>query len=90
MLNEDYELTLLFTGKDFDTIETSLFKEVIPLKVEDSVLDINPIRHNDCGIVYFPEISAIQKSLWLANLRIAAIQIAGFGYPMSTFGAAID
>lgn len=85
----DYSLTLIKLG-GVSTIDQSLFENVIQLDIVEGALDIEPIRRNDFGIVYFPDIGMSPESILLSNLRLAPIQIAGTGHPVSTFGAHID
>ncbi|MGB2926581.1 MAG: hypothetical protein WBB82_14880 [Limnothrix sp.] len=85
----DYELTLIKLGGS-QTTDESLFETVIQLDIIEGSLNIDPIRHNDFGIVYFPDIGMSPESILLSNLRLAPIQLAGTGHPASTFGAQID
>lgn len=86
----DYELTLVHLGKELAQVDQDLFLEVLHLEIKDGVLDIEPLRENEFAIAYFPDVGISPESILLANLRLAPIQIAGCGYPVSTDGAKID
>jgi hypothetical protein len=91
-LKEDYELTLIHFGQDYDptAIDTEPFSAVIRLELRDGALNLEPIRQNDFGLIYYPDIGMSPESILLANLRLAPIQVAGTGHPVSTFGSEID
>ncbi|AFY39502.1 hypothetical protein Lepto7376_3276 [[Leptolyngbya] sp. PCC 7376] len=86
----DYDLTLIYLGSNLDTVDQTLFKDVISLEVVDGALNLDPIRQNDFAIAYFPDVGMSPESILLSNLRIASIQIAGTGHPVSTYGSNID
>ena len=96
-LGERYHLTLLDIGAgDTHQTDTTLFDEVLevrsaqpgqPIPVEVLVA---PLRRNEFGAVYFTEVGLTPESLLLSNLRIAPIQITGYGHPVSTHGSEID
>ena len=93
-LKNDYELTLVHLGdySDLKYIDTTIFKHVkyIPLDaaVNKTVLEI--IDNNDFGLVYYPDTGMNKQSICLSNLRIAPVQVAGYGHPVSTYGSEID
>ncbi len=89
-LGSDYELTLVYLGSNIENIDQTLFQQVIPLDVVNGTLNIEPIRQNDFAITYFLDVGMSPESILLSNLRIAPIQIAGTGHPVSTYGSEID
>ena len=89
-MKDDYELTLINIGKPNENLETSIFKEVKHVNLAGNALHIDPIKENEFGFAYFPDIGMVLESIYLANMRIAPIQAAGYGHPASTYGAEID
>lgn len=89
-LAPDYKLTLVYLGLNLEQVDQHLFQQVLHLRVIDGALDIEPIRTNDFAIAYFPDVGLSAESILLANIRLAPIQIAGLGHPVSTRGAQID
>ncbi len=86
----DYELTLVHLGGIRNNLETSYFRDIKYIDIENQSLNIEPIRENDYMVVYYPDVGMNPHSIFLANLRIAPIQICGTGHPVSTFGSEID
>jgi hypothetical protein len=41
-------------------------------------------------VLFYPEVGMFSHTLWLANQRLARVQVAGYGHSVSTFGAKID
>lgn len=88
-VSPDYELTLIALD-NLENVDTHLFSQMISLEVVNGALNIEPIRENNFGIVYFPDVGMSPESILLSNLRLAPIQIAGTGHPVSTYGSQID
>ena len=88
-LKSKYHLTLVALGNTQQS-DLSMFDEVRVVSSSNGILDVNAIATNDFQIVIFPDIGMFGTSIPLANLRIAPIQIAWLGHPVSTFGAEID
>lgn len=89
-LKDDYELTLVNLGKPSNSLDTSIFKEVKHVQISSNGLNLASIKENDFIFAYFPDIGMTLESIYLANMRIAPIQAAGYGHPASTYGAEID
>ncbi|MBN8530420.1 MAG: hypothetical protein J0L97_00960 [Alphaproteobacteria bacterium] len=93
-LKGHYHLTLLHLYRDEEFIDRGLFDEVRFLAKEDELIDRTElnrlVQNNDYGVVYYPDISMSNTSTVLSNLRIAPIQIVGYGHPVSTFGSEMD
>jgi len=85
----EFDLTLVHLGKDNPDLDTSLFKEVRRFRM-GSPLDLSALTPNDWAIAYFPDIGMNIESIFLSNLRLAPIQICGYGHPVSTFGSKVD
>jgi hypothetical protein len=86
----DYHLTLFYIPVPGKKIDTRLFQDVKMLNFENGVLDIRPLVQNDFQLAYFPDVGMTSFSVWLANLRIAPIQVVSTGHSVSTWGADID
>jgi hypothetical protein len=87
---QDYDLTLFYIPMPGKKIDTTLFREVRELSFANGVLDIGPLLDNDFQVAFFPDIGMTSFSIWLANLRIAPIQLVSTGHPVSTWGTEID
>ena len=86
-----YHLTFIHAGalpeekRDF-----TLFDEVIELPFDGVQLNIGPLERNDFAAVIFPDVGMTLTSIFLANQRIAPVQLAMVGHSASTFGACVD
>jgi hypothetical protein len=92
-LAADYDLTLIHiesTKVDEKNLDTKIFKKVLKVNYNNNVLQFSSILNNDFSLVYFPDVGMVDVSTYLANLRIAPIQVMGYGHPVSTFGSKID
>jgi hypothetical protein len=89
-LEQDYELTLVHLGGARDNIDIGPFKRAKYVAFEAGALNISSIQTNDFSVIYYPDIGMTPESIFLANLRIAPIQICGTGHPVSTYGSEID
>jgi hypothetical protein len=88
-LAAEFDLTLVHLGPERPDLDTSLFKELRRFQLSPPV-DLSMLTPNDWGIAYYPDIGMNIESIFLSNLRIAPIQICGYGHPVSTFGSRID
>lgn len=89
-LKGHYNLTLVHLGMNRKEIDTGLFQDVRHICFDYNRLDIRVIQENDFQAVFFPDAGLEPESRYLCNLRIAPIQIMGYGHPVSTFGSRID
>ena len=89
-LKNDYELTLVQLYHPHDNFDRSLFKDFKFVKIANNKLGLDPILNNDFGLAYYPDIGMQFEERYLANLRIAPIQVTSYGHPVSTFGSEID
>lgn len=89
-LAEEHELVLIHLGADREDLDTRLFAEVRSYDAGRDLMDISAFANNDFSLAYFPDIGMSLESILLANMRIAPIQVANYGHPVSTFGAKID
>jgi predicted O-linked N-acetylglucosamine transferase (SPINDLY family) len=89
-LHNDYELTLVHLGDTREDLDTSGFHTVTSVRVSHGILNLESIQDNDFMVAFYPDIGMTDESIFLANLRLAPIQICGTGHPVSTFGSEID
>lgn len=89
-LRPEYDLTLIHLGEPRDNLNTSMFENVINIKMTDDKIDLAEIQSNEFSAVYYPDIGMTQESIVLSNIRLAPIQIVGYGHPVSTHGSKID
>lgn len=93
---DSYKMTLIHTGRDEPSeLARNYFDEIHTVRFESSgggnyTLTTAPIVSNDFQLVYYPDIGMTDESIWLSNIRLAPIQVTGYGHPVSTFGSEID
>ncbi len=89
-LKKDYELTLIEFG-DPKNNDIDLFNEVINIKPNaENSLNIDQVVNKDFSMIFYPDLGMNLDSIIFSNLRIAPVQIGGYGHPVSTFGSEID
>jgi hypothetical protein len=88
-LAAEFDLTLVHLGPERGDLDTTLFREVRRFQM-NLPAELKSVTPNDWGIVYFPDIGMNIESIFLSNLRLAPIQICGYGHPVSTFGSRVD
>ena len=59
-------------------------------KLETETPDFSVFSPNDFSLAFYPDIGMSVESVLLANVRIAPIQVCGYGHPVSTHGSKID
>ena len=93
---EKYRMTLLHTGSHepaklatdyFDVVHSS---RLISKGGNINQLNLKSVTTGDFQLAFFPDIGMTDESVWLSNLRLAPIQVTGYGHPVSTFGSEID
>ena len=94
-LFSDYELTLIHLGCVTEDIEKDKFEKIkfVYLVGDQSgqvSLQTEDLAENDYIMAIYPDIGMGMESIYLSNLRIAPIQVAMYGHPVSTFGSRID
>ena len=94
---DKYRMTLIHTGVHPPTdLALNYFDVVhctrINAKVKEGMneLHLRDVVTNDFQLVFYPDIGMTDESVWLSNLRLAPIQVTGYGHPVSTFGSKID
>jgi glycosyltransferase involved in cell wall biosynthesis len=88
-LAENYELTLInLSGYQYNHTP-NIFKNEINLKIDTGSFDLSKIP-DDFILAVFPDIGMTNESIFLANLRIAPVQIGLPGHSASSHGAQVD
>lgn len=67
-----------------------LFKKIFTLKNKNGFPDYGPIVKNNFDLVIFTDVGLNTESLILSNLKIAPVQIAMYGHPVSTAADTMD
>jgi hypothetical protein len=91
-LSKNYDLVAVTEHGKIDATAKKLFTKVIENKSTnyDFVSLLAQIRSVNPDIIFYPSIGMSNLGIWLANLRLAPIQISGLGHPASSFSSAID
>lgn len=84
------QLTLVHLGVPTRDLDKSLFARVCQVVVRDGTAKVDDVLSNDFAMVYFTDVGMNPESVWLSNMRLAPIQAAGYGHPVSTFGSRVD
>jgi hypothetical protein len=89
-LAEKYKLTLVHLGSIDPTADLSIFKNVVQVSIDDRGLDLSEIQTTTFGGALFLDIGLTTESIYLSNMRLAPLQIACLGHPVSGRGNQID
>jgi hypothetical protein len=81
----DVTLYALHPGQD-----SKLCSNIVPMYNSKLNEAINTIKSKKHRLIYFTEIGMHPSSIFLANLRLAPIQVTTYGHSVSTWGAEID
>ena len=88
-LADDYDITLVHLGPGQPQVD-DLFTDVRRVRLQGGGLALGAVADNDFQLAFYPDVGAGRESIYLANLRLAPIQMTGCGCPVSTFGSQID
>lgn len=90
-LAKHYDLTLIHLSQDRPDLDTSLFTDVRQIRQKaDETPDISSIAENDFQAIFYPDMHCVPEASYLANLRIAPIQVMAYGCLSSNWGSQID
>ncbi|XFA73902.1 hypothetical protein RYO59_002162 [Thermosynechococcaceae cyanobacterium Okahandja] len=89
-LQTEYEVVLYYFGNTEIPPDRQGFTETHYLPLVKGRLDLEPLRKHNLMLVYYPDVGMNAESILLSNLRLAPIQVMGYGHPVSTFGSEID
>lgn len=83
-LAKKYQLTLVHLGPIDPQADMSIFKNVIQVSINDSGLDLSELQVTTFGLTLFLDIGLAPESIYLANMRLAPMQVACLGHPVSS------
>ncbi len=86
----EYELTLIYHDERGLPLDEQMFDKIVRLPGDDLPTIIAAIRSESPGIIIYPDIGMGQISLGMSNIRLAPIQIAMYGHPVSSYAKHID
>lgn len=89
-LHGDYDLVLFHLGEKREDLDLELFSEVHPIAFHGETLNLEAVQENDFQVVLYPDLGLDPESRYLANLRLAPIQVACYGNPVSSSGSLVD
>jgi hypothetical protein len=89
-LAEKYKLTLVHLGPIDSAADLSIFKNVVQVSVSDCGLDLSEIQTTTFGMALFLDVGLTTESIYLSNMRLAPVQVACHGHPVSGRGNQID
>jgi hypothetical protein len=89
-LAEKYKLTLVHLGPIDAQADLSIFKNVSQVSATKYGLDLSEIQSTTFGAALFLDTGLTSESIYLSNMRLAPLQIACHGHPVSGRGNEID
>ena len=89
-LKGDHHLTLLHSTRPTEELDTTLFDEVVHLKVDQNGFDLSPLRDKNFAAVVFCDVGMTMQSILISDVRLAPHQLLLTGHPVSTFGGEMD
>ncbi|CAM3821500.1 peptide transporter [Polynucleobacter arcticus] len=77
-----------------DEITKQVFDEFIPIQNTSMIDQLRQIqeqaKNSKALVCYMPSVGMFPLTMWLANLRVAPLQLMALGHPATTHGHAID
>ena len=89
-IGKRHRMELINLGAGRDEIDKFGFDRIHHLSAKGLFVDTREIAKNNYSAVFFPDIGMDFQGIFLSNIRLAPVQIMGYGHPSSTFGAKID
>ncbi len=89
-LRGKYRLTLVTLGKPDPGFATEGFDEVRDVVQEGRTIQCTSLAETDFQLAFFPDVGMTVESIWLSNMRLAPIQVVGYGHPTTTADSRID
>lgn len=92
---EHFELVAMAYENCVDATTLQVFDEFVPIQQDIGVIQqLQIIQHEaekqNAAICYMPSVGMFPLTMWLANLRVAPLQIMALGHPATTHSHAID
>lgn len=92
---ENFNVVALGYEHCTDEVTRAVFDEFIPISKDVSLID--QLRHiqkvcqeRNAQVCYMPSVGMFPLTMWLANLRVAPLQMMALGHPATTHSDAID
>jgi len=89
-MSDDFTLALIEISTGEMKNIPDYFKEIYRVKSNGTLVNYGSIVKNDFNAVIFPDVGLNTESLLLSNVRIAPVQIAMYGHPVTTASNEID
>jgi len=89
-LQDHFSLSLICFDKPVKKNNNGCFSEYIYINTKGNVIDYTPLSTNTFDMIIFPDVGLNIESLILSNVRIAPVQVAMYGHPVSTGSDTID
>jgi len=94
LFDDAIELTLIQIKIDTLNLEidTTGFKDIIEVSLNPHTgqMDLTPLYRKKFHVIFYPDVGMLAESIYLANKRLAPIQICSYGHPVSTYESEID
>jgi hypothetical protein len=84
-----YDLTLISLG-NAGNLERDLLVDGVKEFSLANVPDRNVFEENDFELAFFPDVGMNMENIYLANTRVAPVQVCGCGHPVSIRDTEID
>jgi hypothetical protein len=88
-LAEDFELTLISLSNP-NNVDAELFAGGVRHFTLADPQGFAAVSPSPFELAFYPDIGMNLESITLSNLRIAPVQVCGYGHPVSTWGSEID
>ncbi|MHB1955242.1 MAG: O-linked N-acetylglucosamine transferase family protein [Sulfobacillus sp.] len=89
-LAEKHEVTLFYVGPPSGSVDGEGFKMAWALNMMNHHLPLPGLEENEFSLVYFTDVGMHPETIVLSNMRLAPVQVCGYGHPFSTWGSEID
>jgi len=89
-LRDGYRMTLVTLGELDAPPLTDGFAETRSVVQRGRIIDCNELQETDFQVAFYPDVGMTKESIWLSNMRLAPIQVTGYGHPTTTAGSQID
>jgi hypothetical protein len=92
-LREKFNLVLMSAPKNMDQISKQLFDEVIEVNLDEGQIKkevVGKVIKLKPDMIFYPSLGMAQWTLFVANLRLAPIQLMSMGHPGTSNSPFID
>jgi len=90
-LMDRFDVVLYCADGQSDAESESIFSEVCRYGNHGSLqAEVDALSGLEPDIIFYPSVGMLSTTVFLAQFRLAAIQVVGMGHPATTFSEAID